>query len=255
MTKIQYASDLHLEFRDNSRYLKYNPLTVSGTILVLAGDIGYIGDDKFSNHPFWDWASDNYEQVIVVPGNHEFYKGYDLDLMNRGWSRSIKSNVTCFYNAVVPIGDNIELIVSTLWAKIDAKNAYLTELGVSDFRKIQAGGEPLTWQRFNQEHNECLQFIKDSVSQSTAERIIVATHHVPSFSLMSPEFSTSKLNGAFVSELSDFVKETSIAYWIYGHSHRNINGVIGRTRCVTNQLGYISLNEHNYFDPSKHIQI
>ena len=56
--RIQYASDLHLEFADNWRYLKEHPLEVCGDILVLAGDIGYLGDDNYRTHPFWDWASE-----------------------------------------------------------------------------------------------------------------------------------------------------------------------------------------------------
>lgn len=87
--KIQYASDLHLEFSDNSRYLKEHPLEVNGDILLLAGDIGYLGDDNYQKHPFWSWAADNYRQVIVIPGNHEFYAGFDLGSMQNGWLHKI----------------------------------------------------------------------------------------------------------------------------------------------------------------------
>lgn len=91
--------------------------------------------------------------------------------------------------------------------------------------------------------------------QSTARHLIVATHHVPSFELMAPEFKGSPLNGAFTVELGGFIADSPIEYWIYGHSHRNINKVIGNTRCICNQLGYVFSNEHTSFDKEAHISI
>ena len=36
--KIQYASDIHLELLDNSRFIKSMPFEVAGDVLVFAGD-------------------------------------------------------------------------------------------------------------------------------------------------------------------------------------------------------------------------
>jgi predicted phosphodiesterase len=252
--KIQYASDLHLEFSDNSSYLKRNPLKPVGDILVLAGDIGYLNDDNYSKHPFWDYVSDSFRQVIVAVGNHELYKYYDLAQMPHGLVCSIRENVKCYYDAVVQV-ENIDLIISTLWAKISLEKACLTERGVSDFYRILYKGEPLTFDKFNREHERCFRFIQGKVAKSTAEHIIVVTHHVPSFQLSSPDFAGSNINGAFTVELEQYIESSPIEYWIYGHSHRNIDKLIGKTKCVSNQLGYVFHNEHYTFNPEKVINL
>jgi len=252
--KIQYASDLHLEFADNWRFLKENPLKVTGDILILAGDIGYLGDENYANHPFWDWASENYQQVIACMGNHEFYKYYDISTLHDGCRIPISDNVNSYYNAVVHIGD-IDIILSTLWAKIPLREAYYTERVISDFHRILYNGELLTFADFNREHERCLAFVKKAVEESTAKCKIVVTHHVPSFKMQCPKFADSLANGAFTVELEDFIKAHDIDYWIYGHSHYNVDVTIGNTRCLSNQLGYVFHNEHLTFDPCKIIEV
>lgn len=252
--KIQYASDLHLEFSENGSYIKHNPLPVTGEILVLAGDIGYLGDDNYAKHPFWDWASENYQQVIACMGNHEFYKYYDIATLQNGHSLEIRHNVHSYYNSIVHLGD-IDIIVSTLWAHIPLKEAYFTESVISDFRRILYNKEPLTFAEFNKECEKCIAFIRDAVANSRAKHKIVVTHHVPSFRMQHPKFANSKANGAFTVELENYILDSGIEYWIYGHSHYNVDVKIGNTQCVTNQLGYVFHNEHLMFNPGKFIEI
>ena len=50
--RIQYASDLHLEFPQNTDFIMSNPLKVTGEILILAGDIHVIDSENFLENPF-----------------------------------------------------------------------------------------------------------------------------------------------------------------------------------------------------------
>lgn len=252
--KIQYASDLHLEFHENSRWLRDNPLVPVGDILVLAGDIGYLGDEMYSKHPFWNWCADNFEQTFVVPGNHELYKYFDINNLTEGWAERIRANISAVYNKVICLKD-IDLILSTLWAKIYPAEAYYVEHGVTDFRRIRNGETLLSWDRFNDEHDRCVEFIKRSIEQSTARKRVVVTHHVPSFELMAEEFKGSLINGAFTSDLNLLIESCPIDYWIYGHSHRNIDGEIAGTKMLSNQLGYVFANEICSFKPDKFIEL
>ncbi len=122
MTTIQYASDLHLEFADNWRYLKRHPLKVCGDILILAGDIGYLSDENYSDHPFWDWVSENYNQVYCCMGNHEFYKYFDVATLRNCYCMRIRPNVHSFYNGIyictIPTSSCLLFGVTFLWKKL-----------------------------------------------------------------------------------------------------------------------------------------
>ena len=259
--KIQFVSDLHLEFPQNRQYLQDHPLQVTGDILLIAGDSAYLdlpnsNLDTYGSYSFWDWASRHYQQVIVCLGNHDFYAHYDLSTMPDSYCRQIRHNVHAYYNSVVSIGD-IDIIISTLWSKIEPCDAFFTERNVSDFYQIKYNGHRLTAEDFNREHARCFQFIQQAVVESKAKTKIVLTHHVPTHLCTAQEFCGSTINGAFTVELGEYIVDSGIDYWIYGHSHRNIDAQIGGTRILSNQLGYISHGEHqhNGFDPARHIDI
>ena len=135
------------------------------------------------------------------------------------------------------------------------ERAFATEYGVTDFHRILFNGETLTFDQFNKEHERCMAFMRDAVNQSKASKRIMVTHHLPSFQLSSPDFKGSRINGAFVADEDDFIEGCRAQYWIYGHSHRNIDKQIGRTQFVSNQLGYVFANEHNSFNSSRCIDL
>ena len=114
--KIQYASDIHLELSDNLRFIKSEPFEVTGDVLVFAGDTGYLRDRTLPNLRFWKWASANYREVLLVPGNHEFYGNGDVLAYGDSWSREILHNVHYYQNKVVRI-DNVGVIKVSIRCK------------------------------------------------------------------------------------------------------------------------------------------
>lgn len=254
--KIQYMSDLHLELCDNSRYVKNEIFPVTGDILVLAGDTMYLKNPAPAQMVFWKWASNCFQDVILVPGNHEYYGGGEV--MSRGlqWNMMFMANVGYYQNQVKRMGDT-DLILSTLWSYVSPEEEYFVQRGLNDFYQTRYEGHRLTVAKYNELHRYCLDFIKKSVAESTADKIVVVTHHLPTKLVVAPEHKGSNINSAFSTELGDFIADSRINAWIYGHSHTNIDAVIGNTKIVSNQMGYIFHDEHlrNGFDPGKFIEI
>lgn len=140
--KIQYMSDLHMEFQENSRYLKNNELPVTGDVLVLAGDIFYLRDKVAPLTKFWKWASENYRQVLIVPGNHAYYNYSDVMERGQQWRWIFWENVGYYQNQVVRI-DDTDFVLSTLWSRISPNDEYLEALGESRQWEIVVGGDML----------------------------------------------------------------------------------------------------------------
>lgn len=247
--KFQYASDLHLEFSFNSTFIQKNLLIPSGDILLLAGDI--VPFHLIDQHrDFFKFCSDHFEFTYWVPGNHEYYHG---DLLNRTgqFMEDIEHNVRLVNNTWAHHRDT-RLIFSTLWTPISNDKAWHVQNGLNDYRVIRDDGKLFTTSRSTKLFKENLEFIKEAVNNNQREKCIVVTHHVPTFQHYPEEYRDSIINEAFAVDLDHFIEDSNIDYWIYGHHHRNVPSFkIGNTELLTNQMGYVSHNEHIDFKPKQ----
>ena len=251
--KIQYCSDLHLEFPDNKEFLKTTPLKVQGDILILAGDIVLFKElDKHKG--FFDFISENFKFTYWIPGNHEYYH---FDITDKGtvFNEKIRENVFLVNNVSV-IHDDVKFIFSTLWTKIRPAYHWQIEKGLSDFHVIKYYGAKFSAPQYNKLHEESLEFIKKELSENNSKHTIVASHHVPTLLNYPEQYKGDVLNDAFAVELFDFIENSDIDYWIFGHHHENTpEFIIGDTKMLTNQLGYVKYENNDLFDLGKCFEI
>ena len=245
--KVQYASDLHLEFPQNTAWLEKKPLQPVGDILLLAGDTHNLGR-KFTQLPYLDVLSEQYKMVYIIPGNHEFYAGFDAQIcLQENYELDLRPNVF-LVNNFVKIIKNVRLIFTTLWSKIEReKHAIVT--GMSDFHLIRCKGTPLTIENYNELFEASWAFLSREINTPFDGTTIVVTHHLPSDLCNLEKFKGSVLNEAFCVNLTHEIEASHVDYWIYGHSHGNKPPFsIGNTMMLTNQLGYVHIGENRSFE-------
>lgn len=242
---IQYCSDLHLEFSLNKKFIAKYPIIPKGEVLLMAGDIvPFAVMDE--HHDFFNYLADNFEQTYWVPGNHEYYH---TDIANKSGSikEAIKTNVFLVNNVEVQL-QKLRFIFSTLWSSISPVNYITIQNRMADFSAIQNKGAKFTPENYNQLHLQCKNFIVQALSNNSSTPAMVITHHIPTFLNYPVKYKRDALNEAFAVELHDFIEQSNIDYWLYGHHHFNTPAfTIGKTTLLTNQLGYIKYKENTGF--------
>ncbi|MFA4890875.1 MAG: metallophosphoesterase [Candidatus Gracilibacteria bacterium] len=248
--KLQIASDLHLEFQDNKKWLEENPLIHVGDILLLAGDIVV---DKYREkaEKFYKVVERDFSNVISVMGNHEFYRG-DVSYAYPSYFKQVTEKHVKLNNKSIVI-DGVKFIVSVLWSFVlpqytvavwDTMNDYAL-ISTKDAYGIKV---PLIVETTNKYHQISLDFIKEELSKPFDGKVVVMTHHLPSYRLINPKCAGNPVNCAFATDLDELIESNpQIAIWVCGHSHEFADVVIGSTRVVANPLGYVCENEHQGF--------
>jgi len=251
--KIQYASDLHLEFPENKEFLKRNPLLPGGDVLLLAGDI--VPFAVMGEHAdFFSYISDTFKTTYWIPGNHEYY-GSDISNRAGSFIEKIKYNLILLNNVSV-FQEGLKLIFTTLWTSISPVNQFEIRQRLSDFHAIKFNRKGFTSDHYNHLHEQCRSFLNEEISKAGTGKKVIVTHHVPTFMNYPEMYKGDRLNEAFAFEMYNDIIRSDADFWIFGHHHSDTPDFhIGKTSLVTNQLGYVKYNECPGFDTKKIITI
>lgn len=243
--KIQYASDLHLEFR------RAPPRLVPvAPILVLAGDIGNPTEPIYRT--FLQECARKWRDVVVVAGNHEFYNKRDA---SKWLPDTVEERLAACRAAAETAGDNVHFLERdrvtldglaflgcTLWSDVTGVEARI-ERGMNDCRMICAEGERVaraedlkTW------HWRDRAWLEGELAACREEGrgAVVVTHHLPTYDLIASRYAGHPLTAGFASSLDALICEP-VRGWICGHSHAASILYTGPGRsipCVLNPLGY-----------------
>lgn len=254
--KVSYCSDLHLNF---GTIVLEN--TDNADVLILAGDIVEVGRWSKIYQEFFDDVSSKFSNIVYVMGNHEHWHG-DIAKTANILNEKLPKNIHLLDGSYVDIED-VRFVGGTLWTDMNKRDP-ITMMDASrcmnDYQYTKNSNQMVGYwgndeagnrKRFERVanmsvedtieiHDEHLKNI-DAFS-SGHEKVVVVSHHAPTSMSIDDEYVGSSLNGAYVSDLSDFILDRpQIKKFIHGHVHSKMEYNVGTCTVLCNPRGY-----HNY---------
>lgn len=237
--KIQYASDLHIEYEDILSKDKFdNIIKPSAPILILAGDICNPYTQR--SHDFLSWTVSLWEKVFYVAGNHEYY-GSSLQKTNK-YLEKLSQKIGFIFlqnNSYICKDKNIVLLGTTLWSHIPKNYENIVQNTINDYRLIKLDKNLLRPEETSELFSKSFEWLKENVEKYKKLRykIIIITHHAPYPEITSNPIHRGKNNNcAFSSDCSSIFE--GVNYWIFGHTHYSTKIKINNTILIANQRGY-----------------
>jgi predicted phosphodiesterase len=264
MIRVLYFSDAHIEIRQGeesqhpwseTRPLGFGPdlRPFVGTVdlLVLAGDIGRIRSTRNVSPLSYAQQAAAFlgSRVILVPGNHEYYRGcFDED-------RAALLTATVPGVVVLDRGEAVvrgsaralRVLGATLWTDYAVTGAREEAMAVAerelhDHRLIaRSGSLPFLPKDALAEHRLSRAWLARELAEPHDGPTLVVTHHVPHSAARHPAHGLDGLGPAFCSDCDDLIAAASSAgvqAWIFGHHHFSHAVEVSGVPLVSAQLGY-----------------
>lgn len=254
MTRIYYASDLHLEHREID-YIILRPAPDS--ILVLAGDIVPVTSlltQMNKLHPsdtdfvdFFEIVSFKFKHVIYVTGNHEAYGSHYNCTRNLKRALAEYTNIHVLDCESITL-EGIDFYGGTCWTDFNGEDPHTmfhAPKMLMDFRVIREDTGKFLPSTALALHKKFLVGLEKFSLKSTNKKVVVS-HHSPSNATINPIYKDQYyMNGLFSSDLTGYMD--GIDYFVYGHMHSGLDVVHGDCHVVTNPRGYPHEPSHRNF--------
>ena len=251
--KIQIASDLHLEAREDHLPAPgaFRP-DASRDLLILAGDIGrHLLAREFVFREL------TLSPVIYVPGNHEYYGLQNRVTVDGLWHALAAVHPDLHY--LVAEGVEIDSVrfwgapwYSDLWGLDDGWTQLEVHRSVNDFHHPFNGlGEWNLSTHVSSHHAQTAR-----LEAQAGEVDVVITHWPPTRDAMHPKFEGDCLNPYFYNDHEELVRAVGARLWVSGHTHESYDYRIGVTRCVGNPSGYAPEHQDSdLFRPARVVEV
>ena len=191
MFTFDLISDIHTERHDYCQSkVPIFGCTSGNDILILAGDVGTLcQESKIIN--FLRKCQNRYRTTIYIPGNHEYDGGLEMEetenRIRESCTKLNRGNMNKIYfmsNEMLIIEENdfrVKILCTTLWSRPHS----LSDEMLRD-HKIKKMDSSVR----EKKHLESRKFLSEYISDDV-DRVIVITHHAPSFKLLNPYFCES----------------------------------------------------------------
>ncbi|KAL3931185.1 MAG: hypothetical protein SGARI_004271 [Bacillariaceae sp.] len=253
--QIQIASDLHIEFFDETEDLNFL-IEPKAPILALLGDVGYACTNQLRK--FLLAQSERFEQVWFLAGNHEYYNHRDTEYSvteQTAWLQQVASERRNLHflekerTEFSFANGSVVVLATTLWSDIPDNYLEEAERFLNDYHlsynhlandtspRLLRAIDTRQWYRENldwlqsqlssiYEQNK-LRAQKDYAQEAALQtKVVVLTHHTPLMTGTSaPQFEGMDSTHCFSSNLQNLLSQpySPIEVWACGHTHYNFD--------------------------------
>lgn len=239
--RILVTADWHLDLWQRvSRdpFVDFSPVFDTLDALIIAGDL--------ANNPLRNWPSALEQigrlidpaKVFIMLGNHDYYS---FDLRDEDTLRSLveRAGMTFVQKSAFEVG-GVRFLCATLWTDFalcgnPARAMAAAARNMNDYRMIRFGTRVATPQDTADIHKDHLAWLTEAIAVPFDGRTVVVTHHGPSPCATG---SIDDITPAFTSNLDAWILRHRPDLWLFGHTHRRLQGRVGPTPIVNVSMGY-----------------